>query len=173
MAAETLHRFHQPNWTNSAVGGLGVRPLAARANGLSAHRRPSARAVLVLTTRRATTASYSRSMTALCAVDRAAARLARPQAVPQVLRRRDDQRRLPVLMKRTPPHQVRPMPPQFDPRRRHQPFERNFPLQPLDLTFRNARYGNRPPSKICQSTFVYLRILTVVYLQGQTVMKRT
>ena len=72
-------------------------------------------------------------------VDYAPSGLARAHAVQQVLRRRHHQRRLPVVVKRTSPGEIGAVPPQLDPEAPHQPLQRHFFLELLDLFLGNAR----------------------------------
>src|SRR5690606_16057906 len=68
------------------------------------------------------------------------ARLARAQAVPQVLLRRHHQARRPVVVKRAPPHEIGPVLLELDPSRLDQAHERHLALEPLDLRARDSRH---------------------------------
>jgi hypothetical protein len=62
------------------------------------------------------------------------------QTVPQVLARRDHQRRIVILMKGAQADEVRPAALQLNPLRFRQPLHRHLSFQPLDLCFRNPRH---------------------------------
>ena len=59
-------------------------------------------------------------------LDHVAAFIARAQTVPQILRRSDNQRRRPVVMKRALAQQVGTVPRQLDSPRLRQPLHRDF-----------------------------------------------
>jgi hypothetical protein len=73
-------------------------------------------------------------------VDRRPARVACAQAVPEVLRRSDDQRGCPVVVEGALTHQVGSVPRQLDTPRLGQPLDRDFFLEPFDLVIRDARH---------------------------------
>ena len=78
-------------------------------------------------------------------VDDRTPRLTRPQAVPQVLLGRDHQRRLPILVERAVPPQIRPVACEHHPPRLRQPLHPHLALQPLQLALRNPGHGGRSP----------------------------
>jgi hypothetical protein len=88
-------------------------------------------------------------------VDYRTASAARSQAVPQILARRDDQRRLMIVMERAQADQVRSVALKLDPSRLGQPLHRYFSLQPLDLMLRNPRHSgfSQKGVKIFKKTF--------------------
>ena len=86
-------------------------------------------------------------------VDGRPARVARAQAVPEVFRRRDDERRVAVVVERAQPQQVRTVPVQLDAPRLGQPLHRDLPFQPLDLVLRDSRHSSALRRKPCQVLF--------------------
>ena len=73
-------------------------------------------------------------------VDHRPAFIARAQAVPEILRRSDDQRRVPVVVERAEAQQVGTVPVQLDAPRLRQPLHGDLPFQPFDLMFRDSRH---------------------------------
>jgi hypothetical protein len=94
-------------------------------------------------------------------VDGRPARVARSHAVPEVLRRSDDQRRTAVVVERAEAMQVGPQPLQLDPSRLRQPLHRDLSLQPLDLILRDSRHFSALRLKPCQVLFMHLLVLPV------------
>ena len=82
-------------------------------------------------------------------VDHRAARLTRPQAVPEVFPRRHHEARPLVVVKRTPADQVRAVPPKLHARPLHQRHQVRLALDPLDLAVRKTRHAP-PRRKACQ-----------------------
>src|SRR5690606_31606246 len=84
------------------------------------------------------------------------ARLARAQAVPQVLLRRHHQARRPVVVKRAPPHEIGPVLLELDPSRLDQAHERHLALEPLDLRARDSRHPFLLPKSVKPEGGFYL-----------------
>jgi hypothetical protein len=70
------------------------------------------------------------------------------EAVPEVLLRRDDQRRILVVVKRTQTNKVVAMRLELHPTRLRQPPHRNLPLQPLEFVLRDPSHGHHPTKEI-------------------------
>jgi hypothetical protein len=73
-------------------------------------------------------------------VDYRSATAACSKAVPQIFARRDDKRRIVILVKRAQSDQVSSVAFQLDPLRFRQPLHRYLSFQPLDLMIRNPRH---------------------------------
>ncbi len=73
-------------------------------------------------------------------VDGRAAHVASAKTVPEILRRSDDQRRVPVVVERAETQQVGTVPVQLDAPRLGQPLHGDLPFQPFDLGFWDSRH---------------------------------
>ena len=83
-------------------------------------------------------------------VDYRAARAARAETVPEIFLRADHQARRVVFVEGAEADEVRAVPFEFHAARFGQTFERDFPLQPLDLALRDARHSDLLSAKTCQ-----------------------
>src|SRR5687768_295501 len=73
-------------------------------------------------------------------VEHRSARLACAEAVPEILRRADHQRRGTIRVKRTESHQIRTVPLELHPARLCEPLQRNPGLQMLDFFIRDPSH---------------------------------
>src|SRR5690606_5613954 len=89
-------------------------------------------------------------------VDDRAARLACPQAVPEVLLRRHHQARRPVVVKRAPTDELRPVLLELDSSRLDQTHELHLALEPLDLRAWDSRHPFLLPKSVKSEGGFYL-----------------
>jgi len=104
-------------------------------------------------------------------VDHRPALVAGSKAVPEILRRSDDQRRAAVVVEGAEAQQVGTVPVQLDAPRLGQPLHRYLPFQPFDLGFWDSRHFDRLPEKPVKRKMNFLTPAKILYhsLRGQAV----